>query len=207
MEKRFMIEGFLINQRSNKGIAGLDVEVWEKDRTRDDYIGRVTSASDGSFNLIFSEKDYRDYRGFIEKTPSVYFKVFSKETLITQTTPQNIASSSGTNKLRKIIDIVEDEKSSKSIMLDNWEDLAKQEVKILERIKSLPNGSRAFITNPLLCLAEVEVIISDKFRQILITQHPTLSTKSAVTFNAVINNKLDDDIKINLSGLFRRAEK
>lgn len=207
MEKQFSIEGFLIDRLSKKGIADLEVETWEKDSRRDDFLGRATSAADGSFSFSFSDKDYRDYRGFAENVPNVYFKVFLKDNLITETNPQKISTFSPINKLKKIIEIPDISKTDNSISINDWNDMIKHEDTILKRIKALPNGSNAFIANPLLCIAEVGVRLSEEFREELIGQHPTLAMKSAIIFRAILNNEMDNKININLRGLFRRFDK
>ena len=207
MGKQFLIEGFLIDRLSRKGIADLEVETWEKDSRRDDFLGRATSAADGSFSFSFSDKDYHDYHDFNENIPNVYFKVFFKDNLITETKPQKITTFSSINKLKKIIEIPDISKTNNSISINDWKDMIKYEDTILERIKALPNGSNAFIANPLLCIAEVGVSLSEKFRKELIGQHPTLAMKSTIIFRAVLNNEMDDKININLRGLFRRFDK
>lgn len=206
MKRRYEIEGFLIDRLTSKGISALTVEAWEKDSKRDDYLGRVESAADGSFSIKFSDDDYRDFRGFADSTPNVYFKVFRDKELILETTPQKISSNSTLNKVKRVVEIDQTTRDSDSISIDNWEDLTKHEPEILQRIKALPNGDRAFLTHPLLCLTSVGVNLSEKFRHNLIDHHPSLALKSSHVFRAVLNNKIDDNINVNLSGLFRRGE-
>ena len=207
MKKKYVIEGFLLDRLSNKGISGLTVEAWERDSKRDDYLGIAESVEDGSITIKFSDDDYRDFRGFAESAPNVYLKVLREEKLIVETSTQKISSNSALNKIRIVVEINQSANDTNSIKINNWEELCEHEPEILQRIKALPNGDRAFVTHPLLCLTMVGVNLSEKFRDTLIRLHPTLALKSPFVFRAILNNKIDDNIKMNLSGLFRRSEK
>jgi class 3 adenylate cyclase len=69
---RFAIRGFLRAREDGAPLSGLRVHAFDKDWIRDDYLGRATSASDGSFEIVFTDEFFGD---LFEAKPDLYVVV------------------------------------------------------------------------------------------------------------------------------------
>jgi hypothetical protein len=83
MKKVFKINGLVVDSESRRGVEGLRVEAWDKDRIVDDMVGSAVTDVDGRFQIEFT----RSYFGelFFDREPDLYFKVFAGGELISST--------------------------------------------------------------------------------------------------------------------------
>jgi hypothetical protein len=58
--------------KDNKGVLDLHVEVYDKDKGRDDFLGLGVTDASGRFTVSF---DYSDFGNFLDKNPDLYFVV------------------------------------------------------------------------------------------------------------------------------------
>ncbi len=77
------INGTVFNQESGEGISGLRVEIWDAEHQIDYPILTTFTGAYGQFLLSFDEKWI--YEIFQGREPSVYFKIFSDDTLLAST--------------------------------------------------------------------------------------------------------------------------
>jgi len=75
----FRITGRTIDSNTNQGIAGIRIEVWDKDLFFDDFVGSALSDSQGRLRVTFDEQHFME---LIERRPDIYFKVFQNDQLI-----------------------------------------------------------------------------------------------------------------------------
>ncbi|HVZ38032.1 MAG TPA: neuraminidase-like domain-containing protein [Candidatus Kapabacteria bacterium] len=78
-EQRYLITGRVIGSQTRLGIAGLHVEAWDRDHVIDDAIGSSLTDTSGNFQIGFTQ----DLFG--EKAPSIFFKVYSRDTVLADT--------------------------------------------------------------------------------------------------------------------------
>jgi hypothetical protein len=81
--KIFRIEGQVLNRKDKKGVPGLRVQAWDKDKKYDQVLGSATTDAKGYFLLEFNETDFKDRCG--DTLPDVYFKIFLGDQLIKNT--------------------------------------------------------------------------------------------------------------------------
>lgn len=82
--KIFTVKGHVIDQKTRKGVKGLRVEVWDKDRvSKNDYLGSAETDTNGYFEYSFSESQFREL--FFDRKPDLYFEVLCGKDLITST--------------------------------------------------------------------------------------------------------------------------
>ena len=80
---RYEINGKVVDSSTRAGVAGVRVEIWDKDFGTDDYLGSAETIFDGSFAITFDEDSFRDL--FPERWPDLYFKVFCWAELLAST--------------------------------------------------------------------------------------------------------------------------
>jgi hypothetical protein len=72
----FTLRGFVRESESGIGVGGLLVKAYDRDLLFDDLLGTAGTAPDGSFEIITSADDFRD---FFERRPDLYLRVFSHD--------------------------------------------------------------------------------------------------------------------------------
>lgn len=77
------IKGILLSKESQTPIAGLQIEIWDKNLVFDTPVGKCTSDLEGRFEVRFSEK--RLLKLIFDRKPDLFFKVFYKGQLIKST--------------------------------------------------------------------------------------------------------------------------
>ena len=82
-DKIFHIIGHIIARESREGLAGLQIEAWDKDLICDDFLGSAVTDDQGTFNIEFSESHFREL--FLDRQPDLFFKVFYEKKLIKST--------------------------------------------------------------------------------------------------------------------------
>ncbi|MCW3071977.1 MAG: hypothetical protein JWO44_1867 [Bacteroidetes bacterium] len=80
--KAFKLSGFLKNT-NKQPLASLRIEAWDKDMLLDDFVGEATSEKNGSFNITFTQKRFKEL--FFDNKPDLYFKIYSGNDLIHNT--------------------------------------------------------------------------------------------------------------------------
>lgn len=79
----FRITGRVIDRETEQGLAGLQVEAWDKDVRHSDLLGSAQTDERGRFEIEFDASHFQDHPS--DQTPDVFFKVFRGEMLVTST--------------------------------------------------------------------------------------------------------------------------
>lgn len=81
--KTFRITGRVIDSATQQGIAGLQVEAWDKDLICNDLVGSTATDEQGAFQIAFTEAHFKEL--FLDRQPDLFFKVFREDELIKST--------------------------------------------------------------------------------------------------------------------------
>lgn len=76
-ERRYQIDGRVIDAQAGRGIADLRVEAWDKDLIFDDLVGSAVTDAAGHFRIEFDESYYREL--FFDRAIDLFFKIFSAD--------------------------------------------------------------------------------------------------------------------------------
>ena len=71
--QRFRVRGVVRDEASGKPVAGLRVQAFDKDLFSDDFLGDTTTDAEGSFEIRFTDADFKDA---VESQPDLYLTVF-----------------------------------------------------------------------------------------------------------------------------------
>lgn len=71
-KKRYVMKGQVIHPKTEGPLAGLVVEAWDRDIAKHDLLGVDVTDSQGSFEIVFSAKDFKEWG---EKLPEVVLRV------------------------------------------------------------------------------------------------------------------------------------
>lgn len=82
-DKTYTIKGTVVSRSTRKGIGGLRVEAWDKDLIADDLVGSAVTDAEGAFAISFDASYFREL--FLDRTPDLYFRIFSGDDLILST--------------------------------------------------------------------------------------------------------------------------
>ena len=83
MSEQITIKGRIVDPGSQKGLAGLRVEAWDKDFRTKHQIGSTVTGYDGSFSITFDQADYKEL--FRDAHPDIFFKVYDDDILVKNT--------------------------------------------------------------------------------------------------------------------------
>jgi hypothetical protein len=89
--------------------------------------------------------------------------------------------------------------------IGSFDELEQHQPAILERIAELPNGGNLFLAHPLLLLEELGVELTEDFQRELLAQEPSLATLSRAPYEALKRSGAPQEVRVRLSGLFRRG--
>jgi len=81
--KTFCITGRVIDSTTQEGIAGLQVDAWDKDLICNDRVGSAVTDEQGAFRIDFTESHLKEL--FLDRQPDLFFKVFREDKLINPT--------------------------------------------------------------------------------------------------------------------------
>ena len=71
---RYRITGIIRKKGTKTGIPGLLVSAYDADLFFDDLLGTATTDDKGFFEMIYSEKDFRE---LFDAKPDIYLKVYA----------------------------------------------------------------------------------------------------------------------------------
>lgn len=80
----YRISGRVLDRQTRLGVAGLRMEVWDKDLILDDSISGGITDYQGAFQVIFESASFRD-GFFFDRKPDLYFKAFYNGELLFST--------------------------------------------------------------------------------------------------------------------------
>jgi hypothetical protein len=83
-----VITGRVIERRTEKGVPGLRVEAWDKDKKYHDMLGQSLTDSQGRFRFAFEPEYFGDHAP--DRLPDVFFRVYQGETLLRTTQDEPI---------------------------------------------------------------------------------------------------------------------
>lgn len=81
--KKYRVFGCIIDKNSEKGVAGLRVEAWDKDLICDDLVGSTLTGKQGIFQIEFDDSYFKEL--FLDREPDLFFKVFRKREFLIST--------------------------------------------------------------------------------------------------------------------------
>src|SRR5215510_2477655 len=81
--KKYYISGTVIDRKTRRGVKGLRVEAWDKDRVYNDLVGSAFTDEQGVFQIEFDESYFREL--FQDRQPDLFFRVFREGALIRST--------------------------------------------------------------------------------------------------------------------------
>jgi len=87
-EENYSIYGKIIDRESEQGIPNLTVKAFDKDPIFDDVLGSSKTVEDGSFRILYDEKDFTER--FLDKRPDIYLKIFDSAGNLRHTTKDHI---------------------------------------------------------------------------------------------------------------------
>lgn len=108
----FRILGSIVNQTTQRPVAGLRVEVWDKDLICNDLVGNAVTDQQGTFQITFDESYFRDL--FLDRRPDLFFKVFRARKLI-RSTEDSVLWNVAAGETPIVIEIVETEEMTDNI--------------------------------------------------------------------------------------------
>ena len=83
-DENYLINGQVFHEKTKKGLPGLRVEAWDKDRiSKDDYLGSAQTDDAGRFTLRFTSAQFREW--FFDRKPDLFFRVYDGDTLVKDT--------------------------------------------------------------------------------------------------------------------------
>lgn len=82
-EKKFRIQGKVIDHQTRQGVANLRIEAWDKDLLFDDLVGSAITDEQGAFRMQFDETYFREL--FLDRQPDLFFRIFRDDSLIGST--------------------------------------------------------------------------------------------------------------------------
>ncbi|HEX7312611.1 MAG TPA: neuraminidase-like domain-containing protein [Pyrinomonadaceae bacterium] len=74
-EQKYQINGRVVDEKTRRGLKGLRVEAWDKDRDPNDLVGSDETDADGRFRIGFDGSYFREF--IFDREPDLFFKVFS----------------------------------------------------------------------------------------------------------------------------------
>jgi hypothetical protein len=81
--KHYTITGRVTNIKTGAPVAGLQIQAWDKDLIRDDFLGTDTSDSKGVFVITFEPAIFQEL--FFDRDPDLYFKILAGDKLVKST--------------------------------------------------------------------------------------------------------------------------
>ncbi|MBF5043198.1 hypothetical protein FGE12_12435 [Aggregicoccus sp. 17bor-14] len=87
--------------------------------------------------------------------------------------------------------------------IESFDDLARHQAAILERIEQLPSGGNLFLLHPFLLLEDLGVELGEDFKRGLVAKQPALATLSEQPYRALrAGGRTPQAVQVRLRGLF-----
>ena len=90
------------------------------------------------------------------------------------------------------------------ISINTFDELLRQEKKIIEIINEMPNGGNLFMAHPFKLLEDIGIQLGEELIQEIKSREPYESGFSENAYNAIKESTEKQTIHFHLSGLFRR---
>ena len=81
--RKYSINGKIIREETEQGIANPPIEAWDKDLIFNDIVGSAEIDELGQFQIEFTEAHFREC--FLDRRADLFFKIFRNDELIYST--------------------------------------------------------------------------------------------------------------------------
>ena len=92
------------------------------------------------------------------------------------------------------------------LQVNSFDELIQHEQEILERIAEMQNGGNLFLSHPFMLFKDIGVDLSEEARIEIMRHEPHLTALSETAYNALKESQEDQDIQVEVRGLFQRRE-
>lgn len=174
----FKITGQVKDRKTEQGVPGLRVEVWDKDQIYHSLLGIQDTDGEGNFAVTFDETYFGDFSH--DRLPDIFFRVFSKNALLYSTEGKEYKNvPAGYNSFVLTIDVPQENSNSADNLEvgihELGESIAASLASIQQELNRYPNTMGAFLLDEVDleipvslrvdCLGQVKAKVQEKVEE------------------------------------------